>query len=71
MRCLLGGVTVTGEPEVELTVACEVHYGTGRLVVRREPGRIVLDADGGRCCVLAIGDAAAVALFEVLGEWLG
>jgi len=44
---------------------------SGRLVVRREGNRIVLDAHADECCVIALEDAAVTRLFDVLGEWLG
>jgi hypothetical protein len=50
---------------------CEVHPGSGRLVVRREGDRLVLDAHADECCVLALEDVAVTRLFNVLGKWRG
>jgi hypothetical protein len=46
---------------VEIEAVCEVHQGSGRLVVRREGERIVLVLDS----------AAVTLLFDMLGQWLG
>jgi hypothetical protein len=60
------------DPRVEIDAVCEVHHdGSGRLVVRREGDRVVLDARADHCCVIALEDAAITLLFDVLGEWLG
>jgi hypothetical protein len=48
-----------------------VHPGSGRLVIRRQGDRIVLDGRADHCCVITLGDPAATLLFDVLGEWLG
>jgi hypothetical protein len=56
---------------VEIEAVCEVHQGSGRLVVRREGERIVLDARADHCCVLVLESAAVTLLFDVFGEWLG
>ncbi len=32
------------DPQVEIEATCEMHHGSGRLVIRREGDRIVLDA---------------------------
>jgi hypothetical protein len=62
---------VMSDPQVEIEAVCQVHRGSGRLVVRRESVRIVLDAHADECCVIALEDAAVTRLFDVLGEWLG
>lgn len=59
------------DPQVEIPAVCEVHGGSGRLVIRREGDRIVLDARADHCCVLALEDTAVTLLFDVLGELLG
>lgn len=59
------------DPRVEIETLCEVHQGSGRLVVRREGERIVLDARADQCCVLVLDNAAMTLLFDVFGEWLG
>jgi hypothetical protein len=56
---------------VVIPVTCQVHGGPTRLVIRREDGRVVLDADGRECCVLTLGNPAVTRLFDALGEWLG
>ncbi len=47
-----------------------MHRGSGRLVMRREGDRVVLDAHTDECCVIAV-EVAVTLLFDVLGEWLG
>lgn len=59
------------DPQIEIEAVCEIHRGSGRLVVRREGDRIVLDARADQCCVISIEDAAVTRLLDVLGEWLG
>ena len=59
------------DPRVEIEAVCEVHQGSGRLVVRREGERIVLDARADHCCVLVLESAAVTLLFDAFGEWLG
>lgn len=57
---------------VEIEAVCEVHGdGSGRLVVRREGGRLVLDGRADHCCLFSLDPAAVTLLFDVLGEWLG
>jgi hypothetical protein len=63
--------TVVSEPRVEIPAVCEVHGGSGRLVIRREGDRIVLDARADHCCVITLPGAAVIRLFDALGEWLG
>jgi hypothetical protein len=58
-------------PRVEIEAVCEVHQGSGRLVVRRHGERIVLDAHADHCCVLVLDSAAVTLLFDMLGQWLG
>jgi hypothetical protein len=64
-------VRAVSDPQVEIEAVCEVHRGSGRLVLRREGDRIMLDGHVDECCVIALEDAAATWLFNVLGEWLG
>jgi hypothetical protein len=56
---------------MEIETVCEVHHGSGRLVVRREGDRVVLDARADQCCVITLENPAVTRLFDVLGEWLG
>jgi hypothetical protein len=67
----VSGVRVVGDPWVEIEAVCEVHGGSGRLVIRRDGDRIVLDAHADECCVITVQGAAVTLLFDVLGEWLG
>jgi len=67
----VSGVRVVSDLQVEIEAVCEVHRGSGRLVVRREGDRVVLDARADECCVIAMEGAAVTVLFDVLGEWLG
>jgi hypothetical protein len=64
-------VRAMSDPLVEIEAVCEVHRGSGRLVLRRESDRIVLDGHADECCVIALEDPAATRLFNILGEWLG
>jgi hypothetical protein len=61
------------DPQVKIEAVCEVHGGSGRLVVRRESDRIVLGGRADECCVIVIAleGPAVTLLFDVLGEWLG
>ncbi|MGH3900869.1 MAG: hypothetical protein ACRDTA_22020 [Pseudonocardiaceae bacterium] len=60
-----------GDPWVEILAICEVHGGSGRLIIRRDGDRIVLDGRADECCVIAVEGAGVTLLFDVLGEWLG
>lgn len=62
---------VVSDPRVDIEALCQVHQGSGCLVVRREGERIVLDACADHCCVLVLDSAAVTLLFDVFGEWLG
>ena len=42
------------DSRVEIKAVCEVHGGSGRLVIRRDGDRIVLDARADHCCVLSL-----------------
>ncbi|MGH3708963.1 MAG: hypothetical protein ACRDRQ_12900 [Pseudonocardiaceae bacterium] len=48
-----------------------MHGGSGRLVIRRDGDRIVLDGRADDCCVITVKSTAATLLFDVLREWLG
>ena len=67
----MSGVRVVGDPGVEIEAICEVHRVSGRLVIRREGDRVVLDGHADHCCVFSLPDSAVMLLFDVLGEWLG
>ncbi|MGH3977325.1 MAG: hypothetical protein ACRDS9_29040 [Pseudonocardiaceae bacterium] len=55
-----------GNSWVEIDAVCEVHRGSGRLVIRREGERIVLDGRADECCVITMDGAAVTLLFDVL-----
>jgi len=57
--------------QMEIEAVCQVHQGAGRLIVRHEGERIVLDAHADDCCVITLENTAVTLLFDVLGEWLG
>ena len=59
------------DPQVEIEAVCEVHQGSGHLVLRREGDRIVLHGRADECCLITLKGAAVTRLFDVLGEWLG
>ena len=67
----VSGVRIVTDRQVDIEAVCEVHQGSGRLLVRGEGERIVLDAHADQCCVIALDDAAVTRAFDVLGEWLG
>lgn len=54
--------------EVEIEAICNVHQGSGHLVLRREGDRLVLDGHTDDCCLISLADPAAPLLFDVLGE---
>ena len=59
------------DPHIEIEAVCEVHHdGSGRLVIRREGDRIVLDGRADHCCVITLESAAVIRVFDVLGKWL-
>jgi hypothetical protein len=65
-------VCVVSVPRVEIEAVCEIHHqGSGRLVIRREGDRIVLDGRADHCCVLTLENTPVTRLFDALGEWLG
>jgi hypothetical protein len=43
----------TPDSQVEIEATCEVHHGSGRLVIRRED-RMVLDARADHYCVITV-----------------
>ena len=67
----MSGMRVVSDPQVEIEAVCELHQGSGRLVMRREGDRVVLDARADHCCVITVKDAAMTLLFDVLGKWPG
>ena len=66
------GVRPVSDSPVEIPAAtCDIHRGSGRLVIRGEGGRLVLDGRADHCCVFSLDPAAVTLLFDVLGELLG
>jgi hypothetical protein len=59
-------VRVVTDPQVGIEAVCEVHRGSGPLVVRREGERVVLDTHADECCVITLEDATVTRLFNVL-----
>jgi hypothetical protein len=56
-----------------IPVTCAVHRGPrgfANLVVERQGSEIVLDPHVTGECVIILDEAAAMALFDVLGTWL-
>lgn len=53
-------------PEVPIDAVCEIHQGSGRLVVRREGDRVMLDGRADACCLITPESPAMMALFDAL-----
>jgi hypothetical protein len=43
-----------------IPATCEIHHGSGHLVVRREGERLVLDGRGDHCCLFTLDCSAVV-----------
>jgi hypothetical protein len=56
---------------VEIESVCELHFCSGRPVVRRKGEHLVRNGHADECCVTELKDAAVTPLFDVVGEWLG
>jgi hypothetical protein len=56
-----------------IAVTCTQHGSAGftNLMVSKRDGAVVLDPHIADSCVLTLDEAAATALFDLLGEWLG
>jgi hypothetical protein len=67
----VSGVRVMSGSQVEIEAVCEVHPGSGRLVISRKGDRIVLNSRADDCCVLTLQGPAVTLLFDVLGQWAG
>lgn len=50
------GVHVVSELHVEIEAVCEVHQGSGRLLIRREGDRVVLNAHAEECCMITLDE---------------
>lgn len=61
---------IMSDSPVEIQAVCELHFGSGRPVVRREGEHLVRNGHADECCTTALKDAAVTQLFDV-GEWLG
>ena len=61
--------------DVTICVECTTHSsGKGFCnlrVTRRDGGEIVLDPHVAGSCVIVLDKTAAIALFDLLGAWLG
>jgi hypothetical protein len=68
---LVSGVRVVGDPWVEIEAVCEVHGGSGRLVIRRDGERIVLDAHADECCVITVEGAGMTLCLMCSGSGSG
>jgi hypothetical protein len=66
-------VSPRGRNSRALAVTCTQHGSAGftNLMVSKRDGTIVLDPHVAGTCVLTLDEAAATALFDLLGEWLG
>jgi hypothetical protein len=56
-----------------IAVTCTQHGAAGftSLMVSKHDGTIVLDPHVAGSCVIILNEAAATALSDLLGEWLG
>lgn len=64
----------TGKCRTVISATCTLHRGPrgfSNLVVEKRGGEIVLDPHATGSCVIILDEAAATALFDVLGQWLG
>lgn len=55
-------------------VSCALHRGPqgfANLVMEKRGGEIILDPHVTGGCVIILDEAAAAAIFDQLGEWLG
>lgn len=66
-------VPARGSNSHAITVTCSQHGSAGftHLMVSKHDGAIVLDPHGADSCVITLDEAAATALFDLLGGWLG
>jgi hypothetical protein len=66
-------VAARGSNSRAIAVTCTQHGSTGltNLTVSKHDGTIVLDPHVAGSCVITLDETAAVALFDLLGEWLG
>lgn len=66
-------VEARGSNSRVIAVTCTQHGSAGftNLMVSKREGAIVLDPHLAGSCVITLDEAAATALFDLLGEWLG
>ena len=66
-------VAAGGSNSHAIAVTCSQHGAIGftNLMVSKRDGAIVLDPHVVGSCVITLDEAAATALFDILGEWLG
>ena len=66
-------VAAGGSNSRAIAVTCSQHGAVGftNLMVSKRDGAIVLDPHVAGSCVIILNEASAVALFDLLGEWLG
>jgi hypothetical protein len=66
-------VPVRGSNSRAIAVTCTKHGAVGftNLMVSKHEGTIVLDPHVAGSCVIILDETAAIALFDLLGEWLG
>ncbi len=55
-----------------IMVTCAAHGAKGfcSLRITKRDGEIVLDPHVAGCCVIVLDEAAATAVFDLLGQWL-
>jgi hypothetical protein len=66
-------IAARGSNSRAIAVTCVQHGAAGstNLIVSKRNGDIVLDPHVAGSCVLTLDKAAAITLFDLLGEWLG
>jgi hypothetical protein len=66
-------VAARGSNSRAIAVTCTQHGAAGftSLTVSKRDGAVVLDPHVAGSCVIILDEAAATALFDLLGEWLG
>lgn len=66
-------VPARGSTAGAIAIPCSQPGSAGltHLTVSQRDGAIVLNSHGAHSCVITLDEAAATALFDLLGEWLG
>ncbi len=74
-RRRMGEALVKNSSRRTIPVTCTTHGGgknfCNLLMTKESDGTIVLDPHVANCCVLRLDYAAATAVFDTLGTWLG